>query len=88
MKQRSKEEENIKTAIKSRGWREITAKSGAGATREDQCVTVIWLQGRTCKQQIAVCRVPEVLSFFPFFAPLSFWQLFPRLLAQVAQPLI
>lgn len=69
-------------AIKSSGWEEITAKSGAGATREDQCVAVIWLQGRTRKQQIAVCRVPEILVFFFFFAPLSFWQLFLRLLAQ------
>lgn len=53
-------------AIKSSGWEEITAKSGAGATREDQCVAVIWLQGRTRKQQIAVCRVPEILVFFFF----------------------
>lgn len=75
-------------ATKSSGWPEITAKSGAGATREDECVAVIWLQGRTRKQQIAVCRVPQILSFFSLFALLSFWQLFPRLLAQVAQPLI
>lgn len=81
MKQHSKEEENKKKmAIKSSGWEEITAKSRAGSTREDQCVAVIWLQGRTRKQQIAVCRVPEILVFF--FAPLSFWQLFLRLLAQ------
>lgn len=74
-------------ALKSSGWREITTKSGAGATREDQCVAVIWLQGSTRKQQIAVCRVAQILFFF-LFALLSFWQLFPRLLAQVAQPLI
>lgn len=40
-------------AIKSNGWQEIATKSRAGATRQDQCAAVIWLQGRTRKQQIA-----------------------------------
>lgn len=40
-------------------------------------MTVIWLQGRTRKQQIAVCRVPEVVSFFLFFCSTKLLATFP-----------
>lgn len=64
---------------------DIAVNSGAGATREDQCVTAVWLQGRTRKQQIAVARARPIRFCF---APLSFQQLPSHPLSQVARPLI
>lgn len=70
MKWCSKEDEKEKKTGSEE--EQISLKSGAGATREDQWPTVIWLQGRTRKQQIAVARAHEIRFCY---APLTFRQL-------------
>lgn len=40
----------------------MAVNSGAGATREDRCVTAVRLRGRTGEQQIAVARARELPS--------------------------